>query len=171
MTLTPNSFLKVISGSVLSADVTAGNITRTYSSRIEDPTTIVVYYNGQEILGGQSPYTASSKYYYNYILTYDSTTAGSFIVGNYYKITSIGTTDFTLIGAATNTVGLTFIATGVGSGTGTASNLDTTKSSIEFIISPSLTYEGPGYASGTSAVSISVFDVFTICYYYTIYSA
>lgn len=46
--------------------------------------------------------------------------AGSFIVGNTYKILSIGTTDFTLIGAVTNTVGLEFIATGIGVGTGTA---------------------------------------------------
>lgn len=46
--------------------------------------------------------------------------AGSFTVGGSYKIESIGTTDFTLIGAASNTVGLTFTATGVGSGTGYA---------------------------------------------------
>jgi hypothetical protein len=46
--------------------------------------------------------------------------AGSFTVGGSYKIEEIGTTDFTLIGAASNTVGLTFTATGVGSGTGYA---------------------------------------------------
>ena len=50
-----------------------------------------------------------------------TTTAGSFVVGKQYRITSIGTTNFTLIGASANTVGLTFFATGVGSGTGTAS--------------------------------------------------
>jgi len=50
-----------------------------------------------------------------------TTTAGSFFVGQEYRITSIGTTDFTLIGASANNVGLTFTATGVGSGTGTAS--------------------------------------------------
>lgn len=38
-----------------------------------------------------------------------------------YMIQSIGTTDFTLIGAASNTVGLSFTATGAGTGTGTAS--------------------------------------------------
>lgn len=47
-------------------------------------------------------------------------TAGAFVVGVAYTIISIGTTDFTLIGAASNTVGLTFTATGVGTGTGTA---------------------------------------------------
>lgn len=49
-----------------------------------------------------------------------NTIAGSFINGITYRITSIGTTDFTLIGAASNTVGLSFTATGAGSGTGTA---------------------------------------------------
>ena len=46
--------------------------------------------------------------------------AGSFVVGNTYKIDTIGTTDFTLIGATSNTVGDSFIATGVGTGTGSA---------------------------------------------------
>lgn len=45
-------------------------------------------------------------------------TAGSFVVGQYYTIRSVGTTDFTLIGAVANTVGVLFQATGVGSGTG-----------------------------------------------------
>ena len=47
-------------------------------------------------------------------------TAGSFIPGGTYTILSIGTTDFTSIGAISNTVGVEFIATGVGTGTGTA---------------------------------------------------
>lgn len=46
--------------------------------------------------------------------------AGAFNIGTIYKIISIGTTDFTLIGAVSNTVGLAFTATGVGAGTGTA---------------------------------------------------
>jgi len=49
------------------------------------------------------------------------TNAGSFVVGEEYKIVSAGSTDFTLIGAANNTVGTTFTATGVGTGSGTAS--------------------------------------------------
>jgi len=52
-----------------------------------------------------------------------SVVAGSFVVGTTYEIMSIGTTDFTLIGATANTVGLTFAATGVGAGTGTAAEL------------------------------------------------
>jgi hypothetical protein len=46
--------------------------------------------------------------------------AGSFEYGKYYTISSIGTTDFTSIGASSNTVGLAFVATGSGTGTGTA---------------------------------------------------
>jgi hypothetical protein len=48
------------------------------------------------------------------------TTAGSFIVGRTYVIVTVGTTDFTLIGAASNTIGVSFQATGVGTGDGTA---------------------------------------------------
>jgi hypothetical protein len=47
-------------------------------------------------------------------------TAGSFVTGTVYRILTVGTTDFTLIGAASNTVGVCFKATGAGSGTGTA---------------------------------------------------
>lgn len=47
-------------------------------------------------------------------------TAGSFVTGKAYTITTLGTTNFTLIGASANTVGVTFVATGAGSGTGTA---------------------------------------------------
>ena len=46
--------------------------------------------------------------------------SGAFIVTATYIIQSIGTTDFTLIGAASNTIGLSFVATGVGTGTGKA---------------------------------------------------
>ncbi len=49
-----------------------------------------------------------------------TTNAGSFVVGRPYRITSSGTTNFTLIGAADSNVGTTFTATGVGSGSGTA---------------------------------------------------
>ena len=46
--------------------------------------------------------------------------SGSFIVGTSYIIASVGSTNFTLIGSANNTVGTTFSATGVGIGSGTA---------------------------------------------------
>jgi len=50
-------------------------------------------------------------------------TAGSFVVGATYTILTIGTptaTNFVSIGASASTVGITFVATGVGSGDGTA---------------------------------------------------
>jgi hypothetical protein len=46
--------------------------------------------------------------------------AGTFNIGESYQIQTVGTTDFTLIGAAANTVGVIFTATGVGSGSGAA---------------------------------------------------
>jgi hypothetical protein len=49
--------------------------------------------------------------------------AGSFVSGQYYRITSVGTTSFP--GAGSNNVGLIFLATGVGSGTGQARALAT----------------------------------------------
>jgi len=49
-------------------------------------------------------------------------TAGSFVTGTKYTIVTVGTTDFTAIGASSNTVGVAFTATGAGSGTGTATD-------------------------------------------------
>ena len=46
--------------------------------------------------------------------------AGAFVVGRYYKIKVVGTTNFVAIGAASNTIGVIFQATGVGAGTGSA---------------------------------------------------
>lgn len=54
--------------------------------------------------------------------------AGSFSIGVEYKIETVGTTDFTLIGAASNTVGEIFTATGAGTGTGDARILTTSVS-------------------------------------------
>jgi len=50
-----------------------------------------------------------------------ATTAGAFIIGLDYTIASVGSgTNFTLVGAANNTVGTVFKATGSGAGSGTA---------------------------------------------------
>ena len=46
--------------------------------------------------------------------------SGNFKIGQQYIIETVGTTNFTSIGASSNTVGLTFTATGLGTGTGTA---------------------------------------------------
>ena len=73
-------------------------------------------------------WTDTGVYEYGTLVRYDdvvwestqTVTAGSFIIGRLYTILTLGTTNFTLIGAASNTVGVTFVATGIGTGTGTA---------------------------------------------------
>jgi hypothetical protein len=45
---------------------------------------------------------------------------GQFIIGESYVIQTVGTTNFTLVGAESNTAGAIFVATGIGSGTGSA---------------------------------------------------
>ncbi|MCE2836612.1 MAG: hypothetical protein LW834_06590 [Cyanobium sp. 49614_E6] len=52
-------------------------------------------------------------------------TAGSFVVGQAYQIINAGNTSFTAIGAESNTVGAYFVATGAGTGTGTAGPINT----------------------------------------------
>jgi hypothetical protein len=47
-------------------------------------------------------------------------TAGLFTIGIKWRIKTVGTTDFTLIGAANNNIGTIFTATGAGAGNGTA---------------------------------------------------
>ena len=47
-------------------------------------------------------------------------TAGNFATGSIYVIKTVGTTDFTAIGASANTVGVEFTATGPGTGDGEA---------------------------------------------------
>lgn len=49
-------------------------------------------------------------------------TAGSFVTNTLYQIVTVGTTNYNLVGLPTNIVaapGMTFVATGAGSGTGT----------------------------------------------------
>ena len=46
-----------------------------------------------------------------------SVNTGSFVVGSEYVITVVGDTSFTSIGASANTVGIKFVATGIGGGT------------------------------------------------------
>lgn len=62
---------------------------------------------------------------YTPVISVDPTpqAAGTFVPGKTYEIVVVGTTDFTLIGAASNAVGVQFVATGVGSGDGTAKSI------------------------------------------------
>ena len=56
--------------------------------------------------------------YINRTTQYKTVKAGYFNVGSVYTIQSVGTTNFTLIGAERNEVGVFFTATAVGTGTG-----------------------------------------------------
>jgi hypothetical protein len=76
-------------------------------------------YSGDLYLSTKPSFTSSSVGTIRR-LSYKTVSAPGLISGNQYSITSIGTTDFTLYGASVNTVGTTFIATGLGAGTGTA---------------------------------------------------
>ena len=58
--------------------------------------------------------------------------AGSFVTGDYYQIRSVGTTDFTLVGAPDNNVGTRFEATGAGTGTGVATQAASYATVIQF---------------------------------------
>lgn len=66
-------------------------------------------------------------------------TAGAFVVGTGYTIKTVGTTNFTTIGASASTVGVHFVATGVGTGTGTATPC-------------ALTVRGPGLVFDSVAI-------------------
>ena len=77
-------------------------------------------------------------------------TAGSFDVGEWYVIVSVGTTDFTLIGAASNTIGVSFKAIGTGTGTGTAVD---EHSSMEYDISATVVSGGSLIESNPFATS------------------
>ena len=62
----------------------------------------------------------ADKWIYAERLSPLSVVAGNFIIGNSYTIVSVGTTNFTLIGASSNTIGTNFVASDVGTGTGIA---------------------------------------------------
>lgn len=90
----------------------------------------------------------SIMYEQGYLLT-----AGSFVVGKIYRIVSVGTTDFTLIGATSNTIGTHFIATGVGSGTGTAELSQTVENKLRQTVSvKDFGATGDGTTDDTAAI-------------------
>jgi hypothetical protein len=75
-------------------------------------------------------------------------TAGSFVVGKSYTIRSVGTTNYTLIGAVANTVGVLFTATGVGSGTGVAIDMAASAAALKTIDTLVTTLDDRLYAGG-----------------------
>jgi hypothetical protein len=83
--------------------------------------------------------------------------AGSFVVGKAYTIRVLGSTDFTTIGAAANTVGTSFVATSIGTGSGTA-----TQNSLTGEV---FTATGAGSGSGTAIEKTDIIE--TRFYVYT----
>ena len=79
MTLVGNSFLKVVQTVVNSGDISAGYVARTYTARVEDTTTMAIYYNGQEI---PNTITPGSKYYYTAVATLNPSNMSSYFSGN-----------------------------------------------------------------------------------------
>ena len=75
-------------------------------------------------------------------------TAGSFVTGQQYTIREIGTTDFTLIGAVANTVGVLFTATGAGSGTGVAIDMAAATTGLRTIDALSASLDDRIWAGG-----------------------
>lgn len=76
---------------------------------------------------GSVSLTTSAAYWDIGELVTADVAAGSFVTGTYYRIDTVGTTDFTLIGANSNTVGEIFKATGAGTGTGLADEMTQSK--------------------------------------------
>lgn len=90
--------------------------------------------------------------------TYSTIRAGNYIPGRTYTILQVGNTNFISIGASSNTVGTTFIATGPGVGTGVAhesTNMDATRYRVSVAPPPGISplppntnfYEVAGIAS------------------------
>jgi HKD family nuclease len=121
------SFAGTISGIWLNMNLTNNNIT---NATINNLTTDILP-SATNTIGGQlletlSIYASRSLAVIaglkkgGAFINRKTVTSGVFVVGLEYKIDTIGTTDFTLIGATANTIGLYFTASGVGTGTGTA---------------------------------------------------
>ena len=72
----------------------------------------IAFRNGDQSIMGQDGNFATRAPYLNFLK--------GFTPGHTYSIVTPGNTDFTSIGAANNTIGTVFTATGVGTGTGTA---------------------------------------------------
>ena len=90
--------------------------------------------------------------YAEFIQMVVTTNAGFFLIGESYVIYQVGTTDFTAVGASSNTVGVTFTATGAGSGTGKAQQTFTFCNAASNITVNGITFYGMGQYLGVTDV-------------------
>ncbi len=83
-----------------------------------------------------------------------SVTAGSFVIGETYTIGSVGTTDFTLVGSVDNSLGTSFVATGVGVGDGTAVRSDILRlwTGVGTLVFEGVSWTGAGTLLGVSTI-------------------
>jgi len=117
-----------------------------------------------ESLGAESEQDGAFEISIQYVITSDPLTDGtdwneiagttdisatSIQIGVEYIITDVGTTDFTLIGAASNTIGVVFVATGIGTGTG--------KVSVVYDTGDIIVAEHPGSGTGTGTALKTLF--------------
>jgi hypothetical protein len=156
----------------------------------------VVWFTGTAI-GGINEFTSSNEIQQYYVTKVSSTTfrisltsGGSFVslntssfvtsgdlmVGNKYKIKTVGTTDFTALGASDNTVGTEFVATATGTVTagnfivGKSYTISTVGTTNFMLIGASantvgITFTATGNGSGTGTAaqgSGQVYDVMTV---------
>jgi len=97
------------------------------------------------------------------VITEENLAATALSAATSYEIVTIGTTDFTAIGAASNTVGLIFTASGAGTGTGTAklaSTIDAGDNRIANVTDPVLDQDAATklYVDSASAAGWTIDD-------------
>ena len=108
------STLTIVNGATI---IINGTTCTTAGTALSDVVTAI---NGAAITGITAAVVSSKlEIYASRDASTTSVTAGSFIIGREYTIATAGTTDFTLVGANSSVVGETFIASGIGAGTGT----------------------------------------------------
>ena len=87
------------------------------------------------IVNGQAVYYPDVEVFTTYTGTINASPTSvapeNLIIGQTYQIASVGTTDWTLCGASSNAIGISFIATELGTGTGTAAALTYTTITID----------------------------------------
>ena len=105
-----------LNDSVLSDDIIP---LQSFTSSVSSGTSLAISNDQNYIFAGNPSNNSVQVYNRQHI----PLTAGYFNVGETYEITSVGTTDFTVLGAIENKVGIIFNATGIGTGTGTANQI------------------------------------------------